>query len=543
VLRALPPTLRGDLFGGLTATVVGLPVALGFGVASGMGAAAGLYGAVAVGFFASLFGGTRSQISGPTGPMTLAMAVVFTSHASTLPEAMAIVVLAGLIQIGLGLTKVGRFAGYTPHLVVSGFMSGIGVTIVLTQLMPMIGQPATGGGAVGVLRALPGALPLADQGALTVGLCTAAVAFFWPTRISRYLPAPLAALLIGTAVGLVYPAPVPTIGTVPAGIPALPWYEIPEAGFLVSAIQPALIIAILGSVDALLTSLVADSLTASRHDGNRELVGQGIGNVVAGLIGGLPGSGSTVGTISNIRAGGRTRASGMLCAAALLVLALGMGNAVSVVPLAALAGVLIRVGWDIIDWRLLRRIHRIRGEHLAVMLVTLLLAVTVDLITAVAIGLIAAGFAHARQIEHLELDSVLSIPILDMVFFQQEDPWATVDPFQARVGMVALTGSFTVASSNRLISVIVPDIQAHDVVVFDFSRTTYVDDSAAMVLERLFEAAGKARTHCIVMGLRGAPAKTLRGLGVLGVVRPSHVVDTPDQARHLARGLLEPRGS
>ena len=552
-------TLRGDFFGGLTSTIVALPVALGFGVASGLGAAAGLYGAIAVGFFASVFGGTRSQISGPTGPMTVAMAVIVTSHASTLTEALTIVVFAGLLQVLLGLSRVGRFVAYTPYVVISGFMSGIGIIIFLIQAMPFLGAPTAPGGPMGAAGALPEAIAGMNPDAFTIGAVTLAVAALWPRRLARIAPGLLVALIAGTALGVLWLDDAPVIGAVPTGLPALQ-IGLPSAGFLLHAVEPALILALLGSVDSLLTSLIADSLTGTRHDPNRELVGQGLGNVVAGLFGALPGAGATMGTVTNIRAGGRSPVSGALRALLLLALVLGLGRYVEPIPLAALAGVLMKVGWDIIDWRLLSRVHRIRRDHLVVMAMTLALTVFVDLITAVAIGLIAAGMSHARRLERMELDSVVSVPILDRTFFGGVDggtgaevPGAESagpenatesgadDPYSARVGLVALKGSFTVASSHKLVSVIGADIKDHEVVIFDFSGATYVDDSAAMVIEQLIEVAGRQETEVIVMGAAGRVAESLHTLAVLQHVPDGHEVETLDEARELARNLLHDR--
>ena len=530
------PTLRGDVFGGITSMVLALPVALGFGIASGMGAAAGLYGAIIVGFFAAVFGGTRSQISGPTPAMTVAMATIMVTYSDSLAEALTIVVLAGLMQVLLGLSKIGRFVAYTPHVVVSGFMSGIGVIVMLVQALPFLGKSSTGG-PLDALAALPGAVANLNPDAVTVGTVTLLAAFLWPRRLDKALPAPLAALAIGTALGMIWLTDAPVIGPIPTGLPSL-HLALPEPSFYLTALQPALILALLGSVDALLTSLVADSLTGNRHNPNRELVGQGIGNMAAGLFGALPGAGATVGTVTNIRAGGRTPVSGVLRSALLLAVVLGLGGLVDPIPLAALAGVLIKVGWDIIDWRMLARVHRLRTDHLLVMLITLMLTIFVDLVTAVAIGLIAGGMAHARQLEQLELDSLVSTPLLDRVFFAGFRPVEEFDTYQARVGLLALRGSFTVASSHRLVSVIGEDIKDHDVVMFDFSEATYIDDSAAMVIEQLLDVARRADTHCITMGLTGSVATTLDTLNILHAVGDENRVRDLDEARPLAAALL-----
>ncbi len=532
-------SLRGDVFGGITAAVVALPVALAFGVASGLGAAAGIYGAIASGFFAAVFGGTRSQISGPTAPMTVAMAVIVTGYATNLAEALTIVILAGVLQILLGMSRIGRFVAYTPHVVVSGFMSGIGIIVVSIQSMPFLGAEAAMGGAVGAMRELPSAIANANLSALAIAVSTLAVAVLWPRRLGRVLPAPLVALIAGTLLGVLWLNDAPVIGSIPSGLPEL-HLSLPSVGFLLHAVEPALILGLLGAVDSLLISLVADSLTGTRHRPDRELVGQGIGNIAAGLIGGLPGAGSPILTVTNIRAGGRSRISGALYALLMLALVLGLGGLVEPIPHAALAGILAKIGWDVIDWRLIARIHRLEREHLVVMVITLGLTVFVDLLTAVAIGMIAAGMAHGRQLQGLELDSVVSVPMLDRTFFAGRPQLLTADPYAARVGLVALRGSFTVASSHKLVGVIGADIKEHEIVVFDFSGATYLDDSAAMVIETLFDVATQAHTPVIVLGLSATVSHTLHTLNILQRVPDGHLVETLDEARELAVELLAP---
>ena len=531
-------SFKGDVFGGLTATVVGLPVALAFGVASGLGAIAGIYGAVAVGFFAAVFGGTKSQISGPTGPMAVAMAAVVTlTGPENLGEAFAIVVLAGIIQILLGVLKIGRFVAYTPYSVISGFMSGIGVIIIILQILPFIGAEGVSGGPVGAIRAIPDAISDVNFGALIIAAATLAVGVLWPQRLHRYFPSTLAALITGTLLGILWLKGAPVIGEVPSGLPSL---HIPQISgeFLVKAVQPAIIIALLGSIDSLLTSLIADSMTRTRHNPNKELVGQGIGNTIAGFIGGLPGAGATLGTVVNLRAGGTTPVSGVIRASILLALVLGLGQYVENIPLAALAGILLKVGWDIIDWRFITRIHRVQREHLTVMVITMGLTVFLDLVTAVAIGLIAAGMATARQMERLELDSVISVPILDQVFFAGFRVARTMDTFASRVGLVSLRGSFTVSSSSRLVTTISEDIREHEIVILDFTDTVYIDDSAALVVEQMIDIAIEENTQCILVGLGGVPETALRALNAIDKIPEEHIVNNTDDAKVVALQML-----
>ena len=530
-------TFRGDVFGGITAAVVGLPVALAFGVASGLGALAGIYGAIAVGFFAAVFGGTKSQISGPTGPMAVAMAVIVTTHANNLAEAFTVVIMAGVIQILLGVMKIGRFVSFTPYSVISGFMSGIGVIIILLQTLPFLGASVVMGGPMGAVRSWPDVIKDVNLSAFAIAAVTLVAGILWPARLRRVLPPTLAALIAGTALGVLWLTDTPVIGNVPTGLPELK-LPVVSVDLLTSAIQPALTLAMLGSIDSLLTSLIADAITRTRHNPDRELIGQGIGNTIAGFIWGLPGAGATLGTVVNIRAGGRTQVSGVLRAAILLTLVLGLGKYVEVIPHAVLAGILMKVGWDIIDWRFITRIHRVQREHLLVMVITMGLTVFVDLVTAVVVGLIAAGMAHSRQLERLELDNVVSVPLSDQSFLMIEEDGDDVDEFSARVGLVALRGSFSVASSVKLINAISLDIQEHEIVILDFSGTVSIDDSAALVVEQMIDIAIAEDTECIVMGLTGAPETALLSLNVLKRVPKDQFVADLDEAREVSQRIL-----
>ena len=531
------PKLRGDVLGGLTAAFVALPLALAYGVASGMGAAAGLYGAIALGFFAALFGGTATQISGPTAPMAIVVAVVIATYADTLAEALAVIVLGGLLQALLGALKLGRFVAYTPYVVVSGFMSGIGVLVMAIQVLPFLGSAPVPGGAVGMIRALPEAAERIDWSAVVIGCVTLAVTVFWPRRLARYVPGPLVGLVPGTLLGVLWLNDVPVVGPIPSGLPSLQ-LEMPSLDFLARAVEPALILALIGSVVSLLTCLVADSLTRTSHDPDRELVGQGVGNMATGLIGGLPGGGTPVYTVPNIRAGGTTRAAGVTFSLFLLALLLGLGQYVGSIPLAALAAVLLKVGWDLVDWSLLTRLHRIRRDHLVVMLTTLVLAVFVDLIVAVAAGLVISGLARSGRLEEAEHDSVVSAPLLDQMFLYDGEEVEGADPFSAQVGMVSLRGSLTVTSSRRLVRTISMDLKDHELVVFDFSGAAYIDDSAAMLVKQLIEVAAEERTPAIVMGLSGDVADTIASLDVMGGVPRERIVEDIDGAREVARALL-----
>ncbi len=531
------PKLRGDVLGGVTAAFVALPLALAYGVASGMGAAAGLYGAIALGFFAAFFGGTPTQISGPTAPMAIVVAAVIALHAESLPEALAVIVMGGLLQALLGVFRLGRYVAYTPYVVVSGFMSGIGILVIAIQVLPFLGSDPVPGGAVGMVLGLPAAVEEVNWSAVAVGCVTLAFSVFWPRRLARYLPGTLAGLIPGTLLGALWLNDAPVVGEIPAGLPALQ-LEMPSLDFLARAVEPALILALIGSVVSLLTSLVADSLTRTSHDPDRELIGQGVGNMAAGVVGGLPGGGTPVYTVPNIRAGGTTRAAGMTFSLFLLALLLGLGSYVESIPLAALAAVLIKIGWDLVDWHLLTRLRRLRRDHAVVMVTTLALAVFVDLVVAVAVGLVISVLARAGKLERAEHDSVVSVPLLDQVFLHDGEEAEDSDPFSARVGMVALRGSLTVTSSRSLVRTISMDLAEHELVIFDFSDATYIDDSAAMLVRQLIEIATDEKTPAIAMGHSGEVAGTLSALDVLGGIPKERLVDDLDEARRVAREIL-----
>ncbi len=536
-------TIRGDFLGGIASAAVMLPLALSFGIASGMGAVAGLHGAVALGFGAAVFGGTRSQISGPTAAMTVAMWAVVTSYAHNVADALTAVVLAGLIQVILGLARVGRFAAYTPRVIVSGLMSGFGAIIILVQLPPFLGAPLHPGGLIGTMWALPDALANIRLSALAIAAVTLAIGFLWPHRLARFAPGPLVALVVGTLMGVLWLTSAPVIGELPTESPSIR-LAVPITGVLLDALEPALMLALLGAVDTLLVALATDSLTGKRHDPGRELVGQGIGNTIAGLLGALPGSGASLGTVTNIRSGGSSPWSGVICALTLLALVPGLGRLAEPIPIAALAGVTIKAGWDIIDWRLLFRLHRISGESLLVLLTTLGLTVFVDPITAAAIGLIAGGMVHARRLEQLELDRVVFMPMRDETLFDCDEDMAAGSPIARRVGLVALSGDLTVAtvaSSNKLVNVVGPEIRDHEVLIFDFTDTTYIDESAAMVIERLLEVATASDTDFVIKGLHGSGAATIREFDVLRGVPGNRKVATLGEARQAARDLLGTR--
>jgi len=403
--------LKGDLFGGLTAAVIALPLALAFGVSSGAGAIAGVYGAIFVGFFAALFGGTATQISGPTGPMSVVMALVLTQLIASHPEtglvlAFTCVILAGLFQILFGLLKLGKYFVMVPYPVISGFMTGIGIIIILLQISPLLGN-AGYSNALTALKNIPNALNQQNIYATSLGVITLLIVIYWPKKWTKIVPAPLFALVVLTLISSTFFTQhgISIIGKIPTGFPNL---VIPSFSFesLYHVGYFAFLLAVLGAIDSLLTSMVADTMTETHHNSDKELVGQGIANTVAGFFGALPGAGATMRTAINIRAGGKTALSGIVHSLTLLIVILWAGDYAQYIPHTVLAGMLIKVGIDIIDWRFIFQIKKVGLFSACLMLLVLLLTVFVDLITAVLVGMFIANLVTLDRLTNIQLDSI-----------------------------------------------------------------------------------------------------------------------------------------
>ena len=511
---------RGDFFGGVTAAVVALPLALAFGVASGAGAAAGLYGAIAVGFFAALFGGTPSQVSGPTGPMTVVMAVILTETIALDPDqglaiAFTVVSMAGILQIIAGQLRLGRYFVMVPFPVVSGFMTGIGVIIISLQMAPLLGV-ASQSNPLEALAALPEAFRSLSIPAFILGGSTLAALFLWPKRF-QVLPPPLMALIGLSALSLGADfSEVPRIGEIPRGLPSIIWPQI-SLEYFPQMLGSACLLAALGAIDSLLTSLVADNLTRTQHDSDRELRGQGLGNIVAGLIGGLPGAGATMRTLVNIRLGGRTRVSGMLHSVVLATLMLGAAPLGEQIPLAVLAGILLKVGLDIIDWRFLRRLHKTPPFSAGLMILVLCVTVFVDLITAVAIGVFIANLETLYRFSEHQLTTMsIGRSAQDIPNLSADEEALLADANQ-RVLLYKLNG-FMSYGLSRGIARRFSSVSDYQVLIVDFTEVAHVDLSAGLTLSEMIDDAKERGRRVLLAGLSEPLLRSLAHVGVLDEV-------------------------
>jgi len=406
---------RGDIFGGVTAAVIALPMALAFGVASGAGAEAGLYGAIFVGLFAALFGGSPTLISEPTGPMTVVFTAVIAKLIASDPVngmamAFTVVIMAGMFQILFGIMRLGKYITLMPYTVVSGFMSGIGIILIILQIGPLLGQASPNGGVIAVLENLPELFSGIQANETILAILTLAILFLIPKKLKQFLPPPLIALIACTLISVVFLSgtDIRRIGEIPTGLPdiQLPVFSLEQWQVM---LIDAIVLGMLGCIDALLTSVIADSITRKRHNSDKELVGQGIGNIMSGLFGGLPGAGATMGTVVSIQTGARTALSGLVRAGILLIVILWAADLTSVIPLAVLAGIALKVGIDIIDWSFLKRAHLISGKGALITYGVILLTVFVDLIAAVGIGLFVANIMTITRLSELQENDVSAV--------------------------------------------------------------------------------------------------------------------------------------
>jgi sulfate permease, SulP family len=513
--------LQGDLFGGLTAAIVSLPLALAFGVASGAGPVAGLYGAVCVGFFAALFGGTPTLISEPTGPMTVVMTTIVASLTASNPEnglamAFTVVMLAGVFQIFFGVFRLGKYITLMPYSVISGFMSGIGVILIILQIAPFLGQKAPTGGVLGTLANLPNLLANMNPAAAILGGLTLAIIFLMPRKLKRIAPPQLVALIVGTVVSLVFfpNVDIPRIGEIPMGLPTLQMPTFTPGQVTVMLVDGAML-GLLGCIDTLLTAVIADSLTRTEHNSNKELVGQGIGNLISGLCGGLPGAGATMGTVVNIQTGAKTALSGLTRAVILLVVVLWAAGLTSNIPMAVLAGIALKVGIDILDWSFLKRSHLVSWKGSLIMYGVLLLTVFVDLIVAVGIGVFIANILTIERLSELQARDVKVISDTDDAVVLNTEEKQLLDQGQGRVLLFYLSGPM-IFGVSKAIAREHNAVKDCDVVVMDLSDVPHMGVTASLEIENAIrDAVDKGRRVYLV----GAAGKVKHRLEKLGIFR------------------------
>lgn len=511
----------GDIFGGITAGIVALPLALAFGVQSGLGAAAGLYGAIAVGILAAFFGGTATQISGPTGPMTVVSAAVIASLialkgdlASALPSILLCFMLAGFFQILLGLTGAGKYIKYIPYPVVSGFMTGIGVIIIVLQLFPMLGHISPGN-IIDIFKNL--GTPLSDINfyALLLAALSIAIIYLFP-KITKAIPSVLVALIIVSLIPIFIPMDVRIIGDIPSGLPAIRLELFSAFGRLDMIILSALTLAALGTIDSLLTSVVADNITRTTHNSNKELIGQGIGNMGSALIGGIPGAGATMRTLVNIRAGGKSKVSGVIHGLVLLLILLGLGKFASQIPLPVLSGILITVGIGIIDTRGIKHLRKVTRVDAVVMIIVLVLTVFVDLLQAVAAGMIISSVLFMKRVGDISQEqSVSTIDGDEEVSGALHDAYAIPEEIQKYVSIKQINGPLFFGN-NDYFHVLSQQISSTSkVLLIDMRLVPYIDQSGLYTMENIVLHLEQKKIQVFLLGLQTQPKDMMKNINLI----------------------------
>jgi SulP family sulfate permease len=515
--------LKGDFTGGLVAGVVALPLALAFGVQSGLGATAGLYGAIAVGIFAALFGGTETQASGPTGPMTVVSATLVAMAIGingTLDNAMSIILLTfllgGLFQVVFGFLNIASYVKYFPYPVVSGFMSGVGLIIVILQIFPFAGLDSAKS-TLKVMQDLPRLFADFNSSALILGAITIAIYFLFP-KITKAIPSALVALIVATLVAYFAKMDVPVIGEIPSGLPSFQLGGIlkVDASTYPLILEYALVLAVLGSIDSLLTSVIADNMTKTKHNSNRELIGQGIGNMLAAAIGGIPGAGATKGTVVNINAGGKTRLSGIIHGLFLLTVLLGLGQLAAHIPLAVLAGLLIPIGFKIIDFKGLKHLTKIPRADAVVLLLVLLITTFGSLINAVGVGVALACLLFMIKSGDI---SEKGLEVGDVEDLDGDKPWQDelefYEEYKDKVIIKHLYGALFFGFTSYFkdqVAKLPKDIEA---VIFRLDQVPYIDQSGLYTLEEIIFDLRKQDIEVILIGLQDQPRDMLLAVDII----------------------------
>ncbi|GMQ45424.1 SulP family inorganic anion transporter [Vibrio sp. 10N] len=497
--------LKGDVFGGVTTAIISLPLALAFGVASGAGAEAGLWGAIMVGLFAALFGGSSTLISEPTGPMTVIMTAVLTSMMAKYPETglamtFTVVMMAGVFQILLGTLKLGKYVTLMPYSVVSGFMSGIGVILIILQLAPLLGQAAPSGGVIGTLTALPEMIANIDLAELFLGALTLAILFLLPKKYRQHVPPQLVALVVVTLLSvLIFDSEsIRRIGEIPAGLPSLVMPHF-NAEMFTEMVIDALVLGTLGCIDTLLTAVIGDSLTRKEHDSDKELRGQGLANLLAGLFGALPGAGATMGTVTNIQVGARSPLSGVVRALVLMLVVLVASGLTEPIPMAVLAGIAVYVGFNILDWSFIQRAHKVSIPGMAIMYGVMLLTVFVDLIVAVGLGVFISNIIiierlsreQARQVKAISDADDDDVPLT-------ETERALLDNSQGKVLFFYLSGPM-IFSVSKAISRQHSSISDYQAMILDLTDVPMIDVTVGLALENAIKDAQDANCYVYLL--------------------------------------------
>ena len=541
--------IKGDLFGGVTAGIVALPLALAFGVQSGLGAVAGLYGAMVLGIIAAVLGGTATQVSGPTGPMTVISAMVIAAAieiTGSLQAGMGIIIasflLAGGFQIIFGLLKIGKYIKYIPYPVLSGFMTGIGVIIIIYQIYPLLGHSSSGKSVIEIISGVGALLFELNLAALGLTVGTIAIIYLFP-RITKVIPSTLVALLVATIAAVLLKLEVPIIGDIPSGLPTLQidgLLTIDSAHYW-TIIEFAGMLAALGAIDSLLTSVIADNITKTKHNSNRELIGQGIGNMAAALIGGLPGAGATMRTVVNVNAGGKTRLSGLVHGLLLVAILLGLGKFAAHIPMSVLAGILITVGIGIIDYKGLRHLKRVPRADAVILLIVLVITVFGNLLHAVGVGVVLASVLFMKQSSDI---AERGTSVRALVGFDGEQPWddegSVYKEYKGKIYIKHLYGPLFFGFTSRFQELIKELDNSIRVLIIRMDKVPYMDQSGVYAMEEAISDLQNREVVVLITGVQPQPLDMLKKIDIVPALIPEkHLFESISECEVWLKFYLE----
>jgi SulP family sulfate permease len=524
--------IKGDLTGGLVAGVVALPLALAFGVQSGLGAIAGLYGAIAVGILAALFGGTATQASGPTGPMTVVSAALVANAidvAGSLQDAMGIILLSfllgGALQVIFGLINIAGYIKYFPYPVISGFMSGVGLIIIILQIFPFVGLDSAKS-TLKVMADLPRLFTDFNWQAVVLGGLTVLIYYLFP-KVTKAIPSALVALITVSVFAFFIKWNVPIIGEIPSGLPSLRLeglFTVDSSAYFM-VLEYGMVLAVLGSIDSLLTSVIADNMTKTKHNSNRELIGQGIGNMAAALIGGIPGAGATKGTVVNINSGGRTRLSGALHGVFLLAILLGLSSLAAYIPLAVLAGILIPIGFKIVDTKGLKHLKVVPKADAVVLVLVLLWTTFGSLIQAVGIGVTLAALLFMKRSSDIGEEGM---QVGTLAGFDGEKPWEDETDFYVKfknqIYIKHLYGPLFFGFTSHFQDQVKNIGDEIKILVIRMDRVPHVDQSGIYALENAVLDLSLKGIKVVLTGLKEQPKDLLTAIDVIPDLVPENQV-------------------
>ena len=597
--------IKGNLLGGLTAGIVALPLALAFGVSSGLGPSAGLYGAIFLSFFAALFGGTATQISGPTAPMTAVSMVVIAeiinvqngSIEEALPYILAVFLLSGLFQIALGFLGVGKYIKYIPYPVVSGFMTAIGVIILITQILPVVGYDTKNdkefieqfkplaeehllekilieeskegllvledfeetikrasevnevsiyeeaenlaknntSGVIGTIRALPRAVMNINWIEVILALGTILIIYGFK-KITTAIPSTLVALVVISGIAIGFGIEYKSIQQIPIGFPKIQSKLFTDLNLLevLPYLLTAITLSLLGAIDSLLTSVVADNLTKTRHLPNKELIGQGIGNSIASLFGGIPGAGATIRTVVNIQSGGTTKLSGMVSSLVLLLILLVLSPLASQIPAAVLAGILVTVGIGVMDYKGLNALKKIPRTEVIIMVVVLLLSVLWNLVYAVGIGLVLASLFFMKKMADVSKDNTKITTIAEEKVWEDEKKLSA--SFQKNVFIKHLSGPLFFGFTSEFVALSNQIPKSATSVIILMSKVPYIDQSGLFALEDVLMDLKQKNIEILFVGIQKQPKYLMRTIGIIGKLIPEeHVFENFENCKKFVK--------